>query len=423
MSAVQTSGASTEGGSTRSRGSTGSRGSTSSTGSRGSTASRLRRLLPWVVLVLATAIVAAVLSSPRTGELFEPTNPEENGGQALARVLEQQGVDVQLVHGSTPLSEGAVRVGPGTTVLLPHTSYLGPESGPALVAELADADRLVVLVPSLEQTPGEALGLDLDVAWGGSTTVAADCTSPLVREGDRITRWDVLLSAGGDERAGVTACFPPGPGHNAGGAREGALLTFPATEDRPTITVAALTSSWTNAVITQEANAALALRLLGGSERLVWVLPQPADAQLDGASTLWEVLPRYLTSWVWLLGAAVLALAAWQGRRLGPVVTEPLPAVVHASETTRSRGRLYRQAKDRGHALRAAQAGTRRRLAPRLGLPRSSDPERLVAAVADATGLPVEEVRGLLLEGLPADDPALVGRVRELRSLEEELRA
>lgn len=392
-------------------------------GAGGTARSRLRRLLPWVVLVLGTAIVAALLSTPRTGELLEPTNPGQNGGQALARVLEQQGVEVQLVQGSARLADGDVEAGPGTTVLLPHTAYLGPQSGPALVADLADADRLVVLVPGPEQTPGEALGLDLDVARGGSTAVAADCASPLVRDGDRVTRWDVLLSAGGDERAEVTACFPPGPGHNAGGAREGALLTFPATEDRPVTTVAGLSSSWTNTAITQEANAALALRLLGGSDRLVWVLPQPTDTQLDGASTLWEVLPRYLTSWVWLLGAAVLALAVWQGRRLGPVVTEPLPAVVHATETTRSRGRLYRQARDRGHALRAAQAGTRRRLAPRLGLPRSSDPERLVAAVADATGRPAAEVRALLLGGPPADDPALVGRVRELRSLEEELRA
>lgn len=383
---------------------------------------RLRRLAVWVALVIATAIVAALLSTPRTGELLEPTNPGANGGQALARVLQQQGVDVHVVHGSTALAEGDVVAGPGTTVLVPHTTYLGPESGPDLVAQLADADRLVVLVPSAEQTPGEALGLDLDVSWGASTTVAADCSSPLVRDGDRITRWDVLLSAGGPQRAEVTACFPPGAGHNAGGAREGAMLTFPATGERPTTTVAGLTSGWTNGAITEEANAAVALRLLGGSERLVWVLPQPADAQLDGASTLWEVLPRFLTAWVWLLAAAVLALAVWQGRRLGPVVTEPLPAVVHATETTRSRGRLYRQAKDRRHALRAAQAGTRRRLAPRLGLPRSAEPEDLVGAVAEATGRPAAEVRALLLEGDPADDAALVSAVRQLRRIEEQLR-
>lgn len=381
----------------------------------------LRRFGPWVLLLLATAVLATLLSTPRTGELFEPTNPGPDGGQALAEVLRDQGVEVEVVPGSTALSEGRVQTGPGTTVLLPHTAYLGPSSGPELLADLGAADRLVVLVPSAQQAPGEALGLDLDVSWGSTTPLVPDCTAPLVRDGDRLSRWDVLLAAGGADRSTVTACYPPGAGHNAGGAREGALLTFPAATGRPETVVAGLTSAWTNAHVTEEANAALALRALGGSERLVWVLPQPADAQLDAPGGLWDVLPRYLTAWVWLLGAAVLALALWQGRRLGPVVTEPLPAVVRAAETTRSRGRLYRQAKDRAHALSAARSGTRRRLAPRLGLPRTSEPEQLVTAVATATGRPATDVRRLLLEGSPADDAALVQAVRELRELEAEL--
>lgn len=385
--------------------------------------SRLRRLAPWVGLVLATALVAALLTAPRSGDLLDPHNPGPDGGMALARVLQQQGVQVDVVAGSTGLVDGEVQTGPGTTVLLVHTAYLGAEGGPELVASVAEADRLVVLVPDPGLDPGEALGVEVDVTWSGGGAVPPDCSDPVAREGDLLSSPDVLLSAGGEDRAQVMACYPPGAGHNAGGAREGAVLTFPATADRPTLTVAGTTSAWTNAVITEEANAALALRLLGGSERLVWVVPQPADAQLDAAASLWEVLPRYLTSWLWLLGAAVLALALWQGRRLGPVVTEPLPAVVHAVETTLSRGRLYRQARDRGHALEAARSGTRRRIAPRLGLPRSTPPERLAQAVADATGRPGPQVRDLLLERAAPDDAALLALLRELRDLEEQLRA
>lgn len=386
--------------------------------------SRLRRWAPWVVLVLATAVVAALLSTPRTGELLDPYNAGPDGGRALVQVLQDEGVQVEVVGGSSGLSDGGLRAGPGSTVLLAHTAYLGAESGPELVDALADADRLVVLVPDVTVPTGEALGLELDVTWSGGSALAADCADPLVREGDLLHPADVLLSAGGADRAQVQACFPPGAGHNAGGAREGAVLTYPATAQRPLTTVAGTSTAWTNARITQEANAALALRLLGGSDRLVWVVPQPADAQLDAAASLWEVLPRYLTAWVWLLGGAVLALALWRGRRLGPVVTEPLPAVVHAVETTRSRGRLYRQAQDRGHALAAARAGTRRRVAPRLGLPRATAPEQLAGAVADATGRPHAEVERLLLDGPPpGDDGALLVALRGLRDLEGELRA
>lgn len=382
----------------------------------------LRRWGPWVLLLLVAALVGGLLSTPTSTGLLEPANRGRDGGAALAQVLQQQGVQVDVVEGSARLVESTTAVGPGTTVLLPHTAYLGPEGGAALLETLADADRLVVLVPSPEQAP--ELGLDVQVEWTAPRPLAPDCTSELVREGDVLSTADAMLSAGGAERGHVQACYPPGAGHNLGGARDGALLTWPATAQRPETVVASTTTAWTNARVTEEANAALALRLLGGSERLVWVLPQPGDAGLDAPAGLWDVLPRPLTAWVWLLAAAVLALALWRGRRLGPVVVEPLPAVVPAGETTRSRGRLYRQARDREHALEAIRAGTRRRVAPLLGLPPATDPDRLVATVAEATGRPAPEIAGLLVQGAPvADDDAFVGQARALHDLEEQVRA
>src|SRR5690606_21327132 len=148
--------------------------------------------------------------------------------------------------------------------------------------------------------------------------------------------------------------------HNAGGARTGALLDLPADAGRPALTLVGFPTALTNEHVTEEAHAALGLRLLGGSDRVLWVVPSPGDTALDEAPQgLWDVLPRNLTASVVLLAAAVLAAALWQGRRLTPVVAEPLPAVVHAAETTRARGRLYRQARDREHALRALQEGSR----------------------------------------------------------------
>ncbi|QFG69106.1 DUF4350 domain-containing protein [Ornithinimicrobium pratense] len=381
----------------------------------------LRRWGPWVLLLILAAVVGGLLSTPTSTGLLEPANRGRDGGAALAQVLQTQGVQVDVVEGSSRLMEGSAPVGPETTVLLPHTAYLGPDGGAALLETLAPVDRLVVLVPSPEQAP--QLGLDVDVDWIARGPLAADCTTDEVHREDVLSTTDAQLAAGGAERGQVEACFPPGAGHNLGGAREGALLTWPATAQRPETVVATTSTAWTNARITEESNAALALRLLGGSERLVWVLPQPGDAGLDAPAGLWDVLPRHLTSWVWLLGAAVLALALWQGRRLGPVVVEPLPAVVPAGETTRSRGRLYRQARDREHALAAIRAGTRRRLAPLLGLPPASDQDRLVAAVAEATGRSATEVAALLAQAGPVTtDDALVTGARALHELEEQVR-
>ena len=71
-----------------------------------------------------------------------------------------------------------------------------------------------------------------------------------------------------------------------------------------------------------------------------------------------------------LLVLVMIAVVLWRSRRLGALATEPLPVVVRAVETTRSLGRLYRRAGDRGHAAaslrRSARATVRRAAAARV---------------------------------------------------------
>lgn len=383
------------------------------TGTRGP----LRRWAPWALLLLAVAALSAMLAGGRSGEPMGADNPGREGGQALARVLQDRGVDVRPVTGTAALPQ---RVGPGTTVLVTHTAYLGPETGAELLERTRDADRLVVLVPGVQQDPGAALGLDVTTTWATGAVLSGECPDPRVREGDEVSVWDVQLDAT-DAEEGVAACFPPSPGHNAGGARAGALVTFAATAQRPQTSLVGFGSALTNGAVDRDAHAALGLRLLGGSDRLLWVVPQPGDSGTAAPQSLWDVLPRSLTPSLVILGGALLALALWQGRRLGPVVVEPLPAVVHAAQTTRSRGRLYREARAREHALAALQAGSRRRLTSRLGLAARTGPAHLARAVAEASGRPADQVHRLLTDPSTADDTTFVTTARELRSLEEGL--
>ena len=125
-----------------------------------------------------------------------------------------------------------------------------------------------------------------------------------------------------------------------------------------------------NGGILEADNAAVALRLLGQHERLVWYVPDVADLAADDAVTLSSLLPGLAAARLWLVALALLALVIWRGRRLGALATEPLPVVVRAIETTRSRGRLYRRADDRAHAaatLRSADTRCRSRPAPTPG--------------------------------------------------------
>lgn len=150
------------------------------------------------------------------------------------------------------------------------------------------------------------------------------------------------------------------------------------------------------------------------------MVPAPTAAPASGTGTAPPVPPAVLAAGaVFLAAAGLLALA--QGRSLGPVVTEAMPVVVRAAETTRGRGRLYRRSRAHAHAGAALRAGTASRLARTLGLPRSAGPEPVVDAVARATGRDPAAVADALYGPPPADDAALLALSATLDDLESEV--
>ncbi len=60
------------------------------------------------------------------------------------------------------------------------------------------------------------------------------------------------------------------------------------------------------------------------------------------------------------LGLVVVGI--WRGRRLGPILVEPLPVAVRAAETVEGHGRLYHRLGARDRAAEALRSGTRARL-------------------------------------------------------------
>ena len=107
-----------------------------------------------------------------------------------------------------------------------------------------------------------------------------------------------------------------------------------------------------------------------------------------------------------VLGTAVLVLAFVRGRRMGALVVEPLPVVVRAVETTESRGRIYRRARDRARAAAVLRLGSTDRLARRLALPPHAT-EAVQAAAAAASGMPPAQVAALLAGPPPTTDVEL----------------
>ena len=147
------------------------------------------------------------------------------------------------------------------------------------------------------------------------------------------------------------------------------------------------------------------------------------DASQQQIPTVWDTVST--PPWMPVLLAQgvviVCALAVVRGRRFGRIVAEDLPVVVHAAETTRGRGRLYRRAGARDRAAETLRSATALRLSRRLGLPRAAERDAVAHAAARATGWPPGLVGDLLCGPVPSNDRALAGLAVQLDRLESEV--
>ncbi|HET7305402.1 MAG TPA: DUF4350 domain-containing protein [Segeticoccus sp.] len=377
----------------------------------------------WTLLVLVVAAVLTLiaLGQQRSTSALDPDTVGRDGTHALVEVLRDHGVDVDVVRSQQALQDADV--GAGTTVLVTRASALSAHTADEGRRATSAADRVVLLEPGRAAIRGFALPVETGPSTYQPTT--AHCATGDVRRDDRITgtRTTYLPHDGVD----ADVCFP-GPQTDRGD-RGGTVVTLPATADRPRAVLLGSNDLLTNDTITDADHAGVAVRTLGHSERLVWYVATVDDISADDPTAVSTIVPAWLTPALLLGGSAVLVLILWRGRRLGRLVTEPLPVVVRATETTESRGRLYRRARDRSRAVAVLQAATRRRLAARLGLPGGTRPEELASAVAGATGRHTDEVARLLGRAGPtdpppqvADDATMLDLAGKLAQLEEEVR-
>lgn len=362
----------------------------------------------WVAVVLvvvfgALAVWAAGRGSSAGFHDRAPDDPRDGGAMALAQVLEQQGVEVQLTHSYAETREA---LGGGTadaTLLVDDDWWVLSDEAYTSVLKLAE--HTVLVQPSdaaLTRLPG------VEYAGFGGGLLEAGCTLPSAQRAGTV-------EAGGDAyRAPASAlrCYASGDdGHT--------LVRV--THDGREVTLLGLGEVLENRYVTEAGNAALALGLLGERPRLVWYQPDLDDLELGDTESLAAQQAAWFAPLVVLLLLVGLASAVWRGRRMGPVVVEDLPVEVRSSETMDGRARLYERGGAREHALATLRAATLARLGRTLGLPRTATHDDIVAATSEVTGRDLASVR-MLLGGHPAhDDAALVRMSDELLRLEHDL--
>lgn len=343
-----------------------------------------------LLLLVAVSVVITLLRGAGGDARLDPTSADPAGSRALASLLTAQGVRVA----TTRTADDTERAAQGATVLVTMPDWVSPQR----LRTLADlAGHLVLIAPGQDTVDAVMPGTRVE----GETGIAS-----------REPSCGLEIAAGTASMGGLqyqsdaTTCYA------------GTLIQSTVDD----VTLLGTGEPLTNARLDDDANAAFTMRLLGQHERLVWFVPSPADAVPPTEQrTLAELVPDGVRFGLLQLVVAVVLLALWRARRLGPAVTEPLPVVVRAAETVEGRARLYRRAGAADHAGEALRQAARDRLVRRLGLPRDAEPATVAAAVAGRTGRPESETR-ILLYGPPSTDEAGLVRLADaLDSLENDL--
>lgn len=372
----------------------------------------MTRVRGWIVLgvLVCVTVVIGVMTAGTGGQVpLSPDNPAPNGSRATAEVLGRSGVDV--IHTESIGNTIEALQGPDDTLLLHDPNgWLSAEQLQELGAGLAD--RIVLVEPGLavlsELTDGiRSAGL---VPADVEHPLEADCSNPDAAAA-------AATSATGRSYRGAVTCFPIPQQGNAPPA--GTFVT--STDGR--VVVIGGGAILSNDLVDEHGNAALALRTLGSTPTLVWYQPTPEDLAA-GANSVdpLTLLPEFVNPlMIWLLVTALLAIL-WRGRRLGPLVTEPLPVVVRSAETAAGRARLYQDAGAVNHAAETLRAGTLMRLAAALRIPVTSPRTAVVAAAAHITHREYAELDRLLNTHTPRSDAELVQWSQELEKLEQEIR-
>jgi hypothetical protein len=392
-----------------------------------------------VALILLGGTVIALLQPGVvvTGYL-DPAGTGTTGAHAITDILTDRGDTV--IRAITPAAAAAAareaaargaatgRAGPGGVTLVvtsPALLTAAQLNGLARVPAdrvLIGPDRaaLSALAPGVEllgTAPVQALspGCGLTVA-----RLAGSADTGGLRLAVRATPRPKRRRARRGAASQAALCYPTG----------GAASLVRYTAAGRLITVLGSGNALTNGSLADLGNAALAVNLLGTHSRIVWLVPGPGlpgrvpggGAPANGQRSLLRLipLPAYLVTIQ--LGIAVLLAALWRARRLGPLVPEPLPVVVRASETVEGHAGLYRSRRARGRAAAALRTAMLRRTLPALGLAPDTGAAEVAAAFSARSGSGQARIEAMLFGPVPGDDAALVVLADDLDALEREVR-
>jgi hypothetical protein len=352
------------------------------------------------IILLGGVVIAMLTARPAATGRLDPRDVGPAGSHALAALLTGQGKRVSRID--TVAAALAQSRAPGTAIVIADPGQLASSSLPRLAAAHTD---LVIIAPGRHALAGLAPGVTL-AAVAAVASHPPRCSWPGARLAGPADMGGLLLRA---PARGGWRCYPAGRGYAS-------LVRYQ--RGGRVITVLGTGTPLTNLHLGNNGNAALALNLLASDSRIVWLMPGPVASAGAGSRSVYGLVPGPVYLVIAEIAVALVLTVLWRMRRFGPLVFEPLPVVVRASETAEGHGRLYRSRRARGRAATALRAASVARITTRTGLPQSASPEAICRELARRTGRGEGQIRAMLFGQVPGDDAELVKLANDLDALE-----
>ncbi len=392
-------------------------GSASSSSSAGSNASEgggelgNRRILGLIGLAIVAVIAVVVITGDRTPAddvVLAADNNRPTGAKALKLMLDELDHNVDVTT--------AVPGGEADVVVVLQSGLTQVQTR-ALEEYVDQGGRAVVVGQLRLVADGRAVNVgDFVDADGCDIASLADVSTVQVGFEDddrnRVREFTVL--------AGDESCL----------GRDGrAIVVARPTGDGLVVSVGA-GELFTNRSIAEQDNAVLAVGLIAPQLRTNVVILEPdlgdggvAGGQLGaGGQEVWDLIPDRVWTMFFLVTVAALVFIASRGRRLGRVVTEPLPANIEGSEFVTALGNLREQARRPTESARVLQNQLRQDLARSLGLDPNLDPHTLSQVASVRTPATADELYSALAPRSIETDADLVRLASEITAVSKAVR-
>jgi hypothetical protein len=370
---------------------------------------RSRGVLIAALALVVLGVVLALLQPKVRPEFLDPDSPGQQGTRALVEITRQHGTPVTVTRSVSAAAE-TLSANPDAVLVIARSERLLPADLATLRA--LPGDRLL-LEPTSETL--EALAPGVTPEGISSGTSGPGCSLPAATAAGQVGLIDAQNYTA---PAGATKCY-------FGDGRP-SLVQLPV--NGANVTVLGAGAPFTNERLAEDGNAALGMNLLGSRSSAIWLLPEPPPPSAGGRQSFTQLVPFGVKLAVLQIVIAVVLLALWRARRLGPVVVEPLPVVVRSAEAVEGRARLYRSRRAADRAALALRTGALERLTAMLGMPKSAaaDPAmatEIIAGIAAHTGEAHAAIGAALYGPPPVDDAELVRLSGYLDELERQVRS